>query len=150
MGCFKNSFTTLKAYIHLFRGHVQCFELSWYGKTHRVWSGIVTVECDFHWWCGALKKKRALLWFSKCCSGASVRKTLTFKGVQTVHDLMIYDAWNITFTYAFNHNSCCSKPCSSVITQRTYCLTRILMKVSYQCHTESLGFWTLCIVRNPK
>jgi hypothetical protein len=23
--CFKNSFTALKAYINLFRGHVQCF-----------------------------------------------------------------------------------------------------------------------------
>jgi hypothetical protein len=27
-GCFKKSFTTLRAYINLFRGHVQCFELS--------------------------------------------------------------------------------------------------------------------------
>jgi hypothetical protein len=27
-GCFKKSFTTLKAYIHLFRGYIQCFELS--------------------------------------------------------------------------------------------------------------------------
>jgi hypothetical protein len=27
-GCFKKSFTTLKAYINLFRKHVQCFELS--------------------------------------------------------------------------------------------------------------------------
>jgi hypothetical protein len=27
-GCFKKSFTTLKEYIHLFRGHVQCFEMS--------------------------------------------------------------------------------------------------------------------------
>jgi hypothetical protein len=27
-GCFKTSFTTLKAYINLFRGHVQYFELS--------------------------------------------------------------------------------------------------------------------------
>jgi hypothetical protein len=26
-GCFKTSFTTLKAYIILFRGYVQCFEL---------------------------------------------------------------------------------------------------------------------------
>jgi hypothetical protein len=26
--CFKKSFTTLKAYINLFRGNVQCFELS--------------------------------------------------------------------------------------------------------------------------
>jgi hypothetical protein len=26
--CFKKSFTTLKAYIHLLRGHVLCFELS--------------------------------------------------------------------------------------------------------------------------
>jgi hypothetical protein len=27
-GCFRKSFTTLKAYINLFRGHVQCFERS--------------------------------------------------------------------------------------------------------------------------
>jgi hypothetical protein len=27
-GCFKTIFTTSKAYIHLFRGHVQCSELS--------------------------------------------------------------------------------------------------------------------------
>jgi hypothetical protein len=27
-GCLKNSFTTLKDYINLFKGHVQCFELS--------------------------------------------------------------------------------------------------------------------------
>jgi hypothetical protein len=27
-GCFKKSFTTLKAYINLIRVHVQCFELS--------------------------------------------------------------------------------------------------------------------------
>jgi hypothetical protein len=26
-GCFKKSFATLKTYINLFRGHVQCFEL---------------------------------------------------------------------------------------------------------------------------
>jgi hypothetical protein len=26
--CFKNSFTTLRVYAHLFRGYVQCFELS--------------------------------------------------------------------------------------------------------------------------
>jgi hypothetical protein len=26
--CFKKSFTTLKAYVNLFRGHLQCFELS--------------------------------------------------------------------------------------------------------------------------
>jgi hypothetical protein len=26
--CFKKNFTTLKAYINLSRGHVQCFELS--------------------------------------------------------------------------------------------------------------------------
>jgi hypothetical protein len=27
-GCFKKSFTALKAYFNLFRGQVQCFELS--------------------------------------------------------------------------------------------------------------------------
>jgi hypothetical protein len=26
--CFKKSFTTLETYINIFRGHVQCFELS--------------------------------------------------------------------------------------------------------------------------
>jgi hypothetical protein len=28
IGCFKKSFTTLKEYINLFRGHVKCFEMS--------------------------------------------------------------------------------------------------------------------------
>jgi hypothetical protein len=27
IGCLKNSFTTLKEYINLFRGYVQCFEM---------------------------------------------------------------------------------------------------------------------------
>jgi hypothetical protein len=27
-GCFKKSFTTLKAFMNLFRGHAQCLELS--------------------------------------------------------------------------------------------------------------------------
>jgi hypothetical protein len=27
-GCLKKRFTTLKAYVHLLRGHVRCFELS--------------------------------------------------------------------------------------------------------------------------
>jgi hypothetical protein len=44
--CFKKSFTTLKAYTNLFRGHVQCFDLSQYSKTHPVLPGIVTVQCD--------------------------------------------------------------------------------------------------------
>jgi hypothetical protein len=48
-GCFEKSFTTLKAYINLFRGYVQCFELSSCSKTRRVLPGIVTVQCDFHW-----------------------------------------------------------------------------------------------------
>jgi hypothetical protein len=46
--CFKKSFTNLKAYINLFRGYAQCFELSQCSKTHRVLAGIVTVQCDFH------------------------------------------------------------------------------------------------------
>jgi hypothetical protein len=45
-GCFKKSFKTLKAYINLFRGHVQCFELSYRSKTPRVSPGIVTVQYD--------------------------------------------------------------------------------------------------------
>jgi hypothetical protein len=44
-GCFKKSFTTLKAY----RGHTQRFELSKYSKTHRVLPRIVMVQRDFHW-----------------------------------------------------------------------------------------------------
>ena len=48
-GCFKKSFTTLKAYRNLYRGHTQRFELSKYSKTHRVLPRIVMVQCDFHW-----------------------------------------------------------------------------------------------------
>jgi hypothetical protein len=47
-GCFKNSFTTLKACMNLFKRHAQCFELSFCSKTHRVLPGIVTVQCDFY------------------------------------------------------------------------------------------------------
>jgi hypothetical protein len=46
---FKKSFTTLKAYMNLFRGHAQCFELSQCSKRRRVLPGKVTVQCDFHW-----------------------------------------------------------------------------------------------------
>jgi hypothetical protein len=46
---FKKSFTNLKAYTNLFRGHIQGFELSSCSKTHRVLPGGVTVQCDFHW-----------------------------------------------------------------------------------------------------
>jgi hypothetical protein len=35
--------------MNLFRGHVQCFELSQCSKAHQVLPGIVTVQCDFHW-----------------------------------------------------------------------------------------------------
>ena len=48
-GCFKKSFTTLKAYRNLYRGHTQGFELSKCSKTHRVLPRIVMVQCDFHW-----------------------------------------------------------------------------------------------------
>jgi hypothetical protein len=33
-GCFKKSFTAMKAYIKVFRGHAQCFELLQCGKAH--------------------------------------------------------------------------------------------------------------------
>jgi hypothetical protein len=42
--CFKKSVTTSKTYINLFRGHVQCFELSQCIKTYQVLSGIVMVN----------------------------------------------------------------------------------------------------------
>ena len=48
-GCFKKSFTTLKAYRNLCRGYTQRFELSKCSKTHRVLPRIVMVQCDFHW-----------------------------------------------------------------------------------------------------
>jgi hypothetical protein len=44
-GCFKKSFTTLKAYRNLYRGHTQCFELSKCSKTHRVLPRIVIRNC---------------------------------------------------------------------------------------------------------
>jgi hypothetical protein len=47
----------LKTYIHLFRGQVQCFELSHCSKTHWVLRGIVMVQCDFHWKCRMFQKE---------------------------------------------------------------------------------------------
>ena len=44
-GCFKKSFTTLKAYRNLYRGHTQRFELSKCSKTHRVLPRIVIRNC---------------------------------------------------------------------------------------------------------
>ena len=44
-GCFKKSFTTLKAYRNLYRGHTQRFELSKCSKTHRVLPQIVIRNC---------------------------------------------------------------------------------------------------------
>jgi hypothetical protein len=34
--CFKKSFTTLNAYINVFRGYVQCFELLYLSNTYQV------------------------------------------------------------------------------------------------------------------
>jgi hypothetical protein len=44
-GCFKKSFTTLKAYRNLYRGHTQRFELSKCSNTHRVLLRIVVRNC---------------------------------------------------------------------------------------------------------
>ena len=44
-GCFKKSFTTLKAYRNLYRGHTQRLELSKCSKTHRVLPRIVIRNC---------------------------------------------------------------------------------------------------------
>ena len=44
-GCFKKSFTTLKAYRNLYRGHTQRFEMSKCSKTHRVLPRIVICNC---------------------------------------------------------------------------------------------------------
>ena len=44
-GCFKKSFTTLKAYRNLYRGYTQRFELSKCSKTHRVLPRIVILNC---------------------------------------------------------------------------------------------------------
>jgi 3-methyladenine DNA glycosylase Mpg len=44
-GCFKTSFTTLKAYRNLYRGHTKRFELSKFSKTHRVLPRIVIRNC---------------------------------------------------------------------------------------------------------
>ena len=43
--CFKKSFTTLKAYRNLYRGHTQRFELSKCSKTHRLLPRIVIRNC---------------------------------------------------------------------------------------------------------
>jgi hypothetical protein len=51
-GCFKKSFTTLKAYINVFRRHIQCFERPYCSKILQVLPGIVTSTGN----AGCLKK----------------------------------------------------------------------------------------------
>jgi hypothetical protein len=60
-GCFKKSFTTLKASRNLYRGHIQRFELSKCSKPHRVLPRIVIRNCFdlffFHSYGDSLKIK---------------------------------------------------------------------------------------------
>jgi hypothetical protein len=73
----------------LFRGHLQCFELSRCSKTHRVSPEIVTVQCEFHS-LYRLFHKVLPQWYSKCYCVASVTKTFTLKGVQTLRFLTLW------------------------------------------------------------
>jgi hypothetical protein len=73
----------LKAYVDLSGGHVQCFELSQCSKAHRtLWDSYGSM------WLPLVMQsvsKRALQWYSKCYCVASITKTFTLKGGQTVH-----------------------------------------------------------------
>jgi uncharacterized membrane protein len=61
--CFKKSFKTLKAYINLFRGHVNCHNVA---KHTRVVRGIVTVQCDFHWYAEGFKASFTMVFQIYC------------------------------------------------------------------------------------
>jgi hypothetical protein len=78
-GCFKKSFTTLGAHINVFRGHVQCSELSWCSKIHRVLPRIVTVQCDFPGNAGGFEKSvqtihRSTPWPMDCLYASRCRR----------------------------------------------------------------------------
>jgi hypothetical protein len=92
-GCFKKSFTTLKAYINVFWGHVQCLNCH-NEATHRVLSAIVIAQCDFM----QGVSKRALQWYSNCYCVASITKIFTPKGVQTIH---LSSCWTMGNLYDF-------------------------------------------------
>jgi hypothetical protein len=63
------------------------------GKHTRVLPRIVTVQCDFHWYCARRSfesmKVNAMCVsgnrYSKCYCVASVTETFTLKGGQTIH-----------------------------------------------------------------
>jgi hypothetical protein len=46
---FERYLYNFESCINLSSGHIQCPDLSRRSETHRVLSGIVTVQCDFHW-----------------------------------------------------------------------------------------------------
>jgi hypothetical protein len=101
--CFKKSFTILKAYINVFRGHAQCFELSQCSRTHRILTGIVTVQSDFDSYCRVFRKelyngiRNAAVWLvlQKRLYLKAERRTTT--GYQSSN--------NILLTYI---NECCA------------------------------------------
>jgi hypothetical protein len=72
-------------HVNLFQGYVQCFELSKCSTTQRVLPGIVTVQCDFHW-------------YSKCYCVASITKTFTLKGVKAIHP----EGWTVCTLLSIN------------------------------------------------
>jgi hypothetical protein len=65
--CFKESFTTLKAYINLFRGLVQYFETSWYNKTHLILHGIVSFNVTSTGNSGCFRKSFAMVFQMLLC-----------------------------------------------------------------------------------
>jgi hypothetical protein len=78
-GRFQNSFTTLKAYINLFTGHVQYYV----AKHNEFYMGYLRCNVTATGNAGCFQNSFTML--SKCCFVASVTKKFTLKGVQTIH-----------------------------------------------------------------
>jgi hypothetical protein len=73
-GCFKNSFTALKAYADLFRGLDSVLNCS---KTHRVLPGIVMVNVTSSGNAGCFKKKSFTIVFQMLLGGECYENVYT-------------------------------------------------------------------------
>jgi hypothetical protein len=82
--CFKNIFTTLKAYVNLFIGRIHCFELSHIAKHTEFYLGQLRFNVTFAGNTRCFKKSFAIVFQMLLCGECT--KTFALKDIQTIHD----------------------------------------------------------------
>jgi hypothetical protein len=87
-GCFKKSFTNLKAYRNLYRGDTQRFELSKCSKTHRVLPPIVIRNCFDLFFRFLLYGTSTVTPTPKSNAHGQIHDTFHARGTEDIHNVL--------------------------------------------------------------